>query len=347
MAAGLSVCLRPLRAEVLGRCVHAVSGPSQDRGQAPAQGPALHRARVHHPRCRQDGRGSPVRAQGRLAAAGGLGPVRGLPAVDRARVEGKVRNNTRSGTPMSAARYLWRRCDRAHRMARSAWTATWGRPRTATARCTRCPTRSGWTRRLPASIGNRAASKAGARRTDGPSPTAGGAVNGQLHKLHRKREDSTHQASRRLADAAHIVVVEDLNTKGVTTSAKGTVAVPGRNVKQKAGLNRGLPASGWGHRERKPAYKAGQVVKVGPAHTSQTSSVCGHAHTSNRPSQAVFACGACGFRSHAGHNAARNIPARAGLPCVPVSARGTGAAARRGAIPRGTPTTRERDGPTA
>ena len=131
--------------------------------------------------------------------------------------------------------------------------------------------------------------------------------------------------------------MEDLNTKGLTASAKGTVAVPGRNVKQKVGLNRGLPASGWGQRERKLAYKAGQVVKVDPALTSQTCSVCGHAHTSNRPSQAVFACGACGFQARADHNAARNIPARAGLPSAPVPARGTGAAARRGAIPWGEP----------
>ena len=63
--------------------------------------------------------------------------------------------------------------------------------------------------------------------------------------------------------------MEDLNTKGLTASAKGTVAVPGCNVKQKVGLNRGFPASGWGQRERKLAYKAGQVVKVDPAHTSQ------------------------------------------------------------------------------
>ena len=91
--------------------------------------------------------------------------------------------------------------------------------------------------------------------------------------------------------------MEDLNTKGLTASAKGTVAAPGCNMKQKVGLNRGLPASGWGLRERKLAYKAGQVVKVDPAHTSQTCSVCGHAHTSNRPSQAVFACGACGFQA--------------------------------------------------
>ena len=164
-------------------------------------------------------------------------------------------------------------------------------------------------------------------------------------QISRKRDDATHQASRKLADTAHTVVVEDLNTKAMTKSAKGTVDSPGRNVKQKSGLNRSILASGWGSWERKLEYKAGELRKVAPAYTSQTCSRCGHVHRDNRPSQAVFACGACGFRANADHNAAINILVRAGLPCVPVSARGTGAAARRGAIPWGPPTTRERDGP--
>ena len=121
----------------------------------------------------------------------------------------------------------------------------------------------------------------------------------------------------------------------MTKSAKGTVEAPGKQVKQKSGLNRSILASGWGSLERKLEYKAGDLRKVNPAYTSQTCSRCGHVHRDNRPSQAVFACGACGFRANADHNAAINILVRAGLPCVPVSARGTGAAARRGAIPWG------------
>ena len=179
-----------------------------------------------------------------------------------------------------------------------------------------------------------------------PKSNRGRRVNGQLQKLHRKRarrrDNATHQASRTLADTAHTVVVEELNTKAMTQSARGTVAKPGKQVKQKSGLNRSILASGWGALERKLAYKAGALLKVDPAYTSQTCSRCGHVHRDNRPSQAVFACGACGFRANADHNAAINILVRAGLPCVPVSARGTGAAARRGAIPWGTPTTRER-----
>ena len=84
---------------------------------------------------------------------------------------------------------------------------------------------------------------------------------GKLHKLHRKRarkrDTATHRSSRQIADTAHTVVLEDLNTKGMTQSAKGTVEKPGQNVKQKAGLNRAILASGWGQLERKLAYKAG------------------------------------------------------------------------------------------
>ena len=184
-----------------------------------------------------------------------------------------------------------------------------------------------------------------------PKSNRGRRVNGQLSKLHRKRarqrDNATHQASRTIADTVHTVVVEDLNTKGMTKSAKGTVEAPGRNVKQKSGLNRSILASGWGSLERKLAYKAGLLLKVDPAYTSQTCSRCNHVHRDNRPSQAVFACGACGFRANADHNAAINILVRAGLPSVPVSARGTGAAARRGAILLGTPMTREPDMPAA
>ena len=127
----------------------------------------------------------------------------------------------------------------------------------------------------------------------------------------------------------------------MTASAKGTVGKPGTQVKQKSGLNRAILASGWDGLELKLAYKAGALLNVDAAYTSQTCSRCGHVSKANRPSQAVFACGTCGFRANADHNAAINILARAEDPPAPVSARGTGAAARRGTIPLGIPMTRE------
>lgn len=168
-----------------------------------------------------------------------------------------------------------------------------------------------------------------------PKSNRGRRIAGQLTKLHRKRarkrDDATHQTSRKLANTAHTMVVEDLNTKSMTASAQGTAEEPGRQVAQKTGLNRAILASGWGGLERKLAYKAGEVLKVDPAYTSQACSRCGHTDKSNRPSQAVFRCGACGFQTNADHNAAVNILVRAGLPPAPVHGPGArGYCAARG-----------------
>ncbi|MCY4519275.1 MAG: transposase [Caldilineaceae bacterium] len=174
------------------------------------------------------------------------------------------------------------------------------------------------------------------RRNGQPLSHRGRRICGQLNRLYRKRrckrENVGHQHSRKLADRAHTVVVEDLHTKAMTQSAKGTVEEPGRNVK-----------SNWGRLERNLAYKAGALVKVDPAYTSQTCAVCQHVDKANRKTQAVFKCTACGHTANADHNAAINILAK-GVPLARL-ARGVGASARRGAFPSGTPTTREPDRP--
>ncbi len=182
------------------------------------------------------------------------------------------------------------------------------------------------------------------RQSGKPMSNRGRRVCGQLHKLHRKkkrrRENAAHQHSRKMADTAHAVVLEDLDTQAMTQSAKGTVEKPGTNVKAKSGLNREILASGWGRLERNLDYKAGLVVKVDPAYTSQTCAVCGHADKENRKTQATFKCTACGHTANADRNAAVNILDR-GLPLIR-QARGTGASARRGAFGiEPTPKTRE------
>ena len=159
-------------------------------------------------------------------------------------------------------------------------------------------------------------------------------IGGQLKKLKRKqkrrRENAAHQHSRKLADRAHTVVMEDLNTKARTRSAKGTVEEPGKHVKQKSGLNRGILKSNWGRTERMLDYKAGQVLKVPPAYTSQTCAACGHVGKENRKTQAHFRCTACGHTANADRNAAQNILEQ-GLALLP-KARGNGASARREAL---------------
>ena len=107
----------------------------------------------------------------------------------------------------------------------------------------------------------------------------------------RRQQGRGPRDRRTPADTAHTVVVEDLNTKAGTASAKGTGAEPGRNGKQQAGRHRSLPARGGRGPERKPARKAGEPVTVNPAPTSQTCSRCGHVRGTHRPSQTLFVCG--------------------------------------------------------
>jgi len=104
--------------------------------------------------------------------------------------------------------------------------------------------------------------------------------------------------------------VEGLQIGNLTRSAKGTREHPGRNVRQKAGLNRGILASGWGLLVRRLEDKApGRVEKVKPHYTSQRCSACGQVDRGSRESQAVFRCTACGFAGNADVNAALNIAA--------------------------------------
>jgi putative transposase len=138
------------------------------------------------------------------------------------------------------------------------------------------------------------------------------------------RKDWAEKTTTDLARRFDLIRVENLNITDMTRSAKGTAARPGRNIAQKAGLNRGILASGWGLLVRRLQDKApGRVEKVSPAYTSQRCSACGHIAAESRKSQALFACVACSFACNADVNAARNIAAGHA-----VTARGGDGAAR-------------------
>src|SRR5262249_14255781 len=114
--------------------------------------------------------------------------------------------------------------------------------------------------------------------------------------------------------------VEDLDVRAMTRSARGSLQQPGRNVAQKAGLNRGILASGWGGLVQRLEQKAsGRVIRVRAAYTSQTCHASGHIAAESRESQALFRCVACGHTGNADVNAAKNIATAAGRA---VAARG-------------------------
>lgn len=135
-------------------------------------------------------------------------------------------------------------------------------------------------------------------------------------RIRSRRKDFAAWTANRLTRDHGLIAVEDLKIASMTRSARGTVEQPGKNVRQKAGLNRAILDKGWGGflraLEHKARYTGSQIVKVNPAYTSQRCSRCRHVDRKSRESQADFRCTACGYRDNADVNAAKNILA-AGL----------------------------------
>ena len=129
-------------------------------------------------------------------------------------------------------------------------------------------------------------------------------------RLAMRRRNWQHHASRRITDRAHTVVIEDLNTRGMTRTAKGTAEAPGRNVRAKAALNRAVLDTGWSALRHMLEYKAGAVIAVDPAYTSRTCAACGVIDAGSRKTRDNFECVACGHAAHADLNAAANIRRR-------------------------------------
>lgn len=136
------------------------------------------------------------------------------------------------------------------------------------------------------------------------------------------RKDFLHKTSSTIAKSHGAVVVEALPVRNMSASAKGTAEAPGRNVRQKAGLNRAILDQGWrGFRIMlgyKLADRGGRLIEVPAAYTSQTCAACGVIDARSRRDQSHFACVACGHEAHADINAAINILRRGDSALKPV-----------------------------
>ena len=140
----------------------------------------------------------------------------------------------------------------------------------------------------------------------------------KVSRVHRDigncRRDFLHKASTAIVRDHAIICIEDLRVKSMSASASGSAEKPGRNVKQKSGLNKAILDQGWGElREQlkcKTAWNGGRLIAVPPQYTSQTCPACGHVSKDNRTSQEKFLCVACGYENHADVVGAINILSR-------------------------------------
>lgn len=136
-------------------------------------------------------------------------------------------------------------------------------------------------------------------------------IQNQHRLIANKRKYYTEVVTKNIASRFQVVAIEDLKIKNMSASAKGTQDNPGKNVKQKAGLNRSILNGGFYNFRSKLEYKviarSGTVIPVNPAYTSQTCHACGHVSKDNRKDQSTFLCVECGYSDNADVNAARNI----------------------------------------
>ena len=140
-------------------------------------------------------------------------------------------------------------------------------------------------------------------------------IDRQHRKLSNKRHDFRHKVTTAVVCDNQAIVLENLKPKNMTKSAKGTKDNPGKNVRQKAGLNRTLSEVAFGTMQSMISYKCvlyeRDLYYVSARNTSITCSVCGHKDKASRKTQATFCCTKCGHKENADINAAKNIRDRA------------------------------------
>ena len=129
-------------------------------------------------------------------------------------------------------------------------------------------------------------------------------------KVANRRKDFLHQLSACVVFLYAFIAIEKLQLKNMTRSSRGTMSNPGKNVKQKAGLNRSMLDASIGLFFSMLAYKAeeagSQLEKVPPNGTTQICARCGKT-VPKQLSVRIHDCPHCGFVAHRDYNAALNI----------------------------------------
>jgi putative transposase len=138
-------------------------------------------------------------------------------------------------------------------------------------------------------------------------------IRGLRARATRRHQDWQHKTTTDIARKYGTVVVEALTITNMVKSARGTVEEPGKNVAQKAGLNRAISQEAWGRTVTMLTYKSarygGTLHRVPAPNTSLRCSACGFITPGSREDQATFVCKNpdCGWSGNADWNAARNV----------------------------------------
>lgn len=120
------------------------------------------------------------------------------------------------------------------------------------------------------------------------------------------RKAVAHKISGVVVDNNTHAVFEKLEIKNTTKYAKDTAEQPGRNGRQKAGLNRTILEQCWGLPVALLSYQlAGGIIYTPAAYTCQARSACGFTDKLNRADR-EFLCLLCYHTMHADRNAARD-----------------------------------------
>ena len=124
------------------------------------------------------------------------------------------------------------------------------------------------------------------------------------------RDNFSHHLSAAIVARYPLLAIEDLRIRNMTRSARGTVDNPGKNVSQKAGLNREILDTAPGALITRIRYKAaragGEMRKVDPRGTSTRCSDCSE-RVPKKLSVRVHVCPRCELRIDRDLNGARNI----------------------------------------
>ena len=136
-----------------------------------------------------------------------------------------------------------------------------------------------------------------------------------LHaNIHHQRKDWLHKTTTRLCRENQAVVIEGMAVQGMTASARGSPDQPGKNVRQKAGLNRSILDVGFGEFRHQMQYKAvlhGTELIVAdrfyPSSQLCSTPGCDYRNRALTLQDRCWICPQCGTRHDRDLNAASNL----------------------------------------